>query len=295
VVTPAGKWLHPIALAILDDHSRLCCHIQWYLSETAEVLVHGLSQAIQKRGLPRALLTDNGAAMVAEEVTQGLLHLGVIHERTLPYSPYQNGKQEAFWGTLEGRLMNMLDGMSELTLNVLNELTQAWVEIEYNQAVHRETASAPLERFRRAPDVLRDSPKSESLHDAFRLECTRSQRQSDGTISLEGVRFEVPARYRHFRMVTLRYARWDLGRVDLVDPQSGTILAPIYPIDKTANADGRRVVIEPGSTDLPEPDRRRTKGELPPLLKRILEEHSAKGMPPAYLPKTPPEGNGESS
>ena len=51
--------------------------------------VHGLSQAIQKRGLPRALLTDNGAAMVAEEVTQGLLHLGVVHERTLPYSPYQ--------------------------------------------------------------------------------------------------------------------------------------------------------------------------------------------------------------
>ena len=33
--------------------------------------MHGLSQAIQKRGLPRALLTDNGAAMVAEEVTQG--------------------------------------------------------------------------------------------------------------------------------------------------------------------------------------------------------------------------------
>ena len=29
--------------------------------------MHGLSQAIQKRGLPRALLTDNGAAMVAED------------------------------------------------------------------------------------------------------------------------------------------------------------------------------------------------------------------------------------
>ena len=56
VLTPGGQWLHPIALGILDDHSRLCCHIQWYLSETAEDLVHGLSQAIQKRGLPRALL-----------------------------------------------------------------------------------------------------------------------------------------------------------------------------------------------------------------------------------------------
>jgi hypothetical protein len=27
--------------------------------------------------------------MVAEEVTEGLLRLGIVHERTLPYSPYQ--------------------------------------------------------------------------------------------------------------------------------------------------------------------------------------------------------------
>ena len=29
-------------------------------------------------------------------------------------------------------------------------------------------------------------------------------------------------------------------------------------------------------------------GELPPLLKQILQEYSATGMPPAYLPKTSP-------
>ena len=53
VLTAGGQWLRPLALGVLDDHSRLCCHVQWYLSETAEDLVHGLSQAIQKRGLPR--------------------------------------------------------------------------------------------------------------------------------------------------------------------------------------------------------------------------------------------------
>ena len=295
VLTPAGEWLHPIALGILDDHSRLCCHIQWYHSETAEDLVHGLSQAIQKRGLPRALLTDNGSAMVAEELAEGLLRLGIVHERTLPYSPYQNGKQEAFWGTLEGRLLNMLDGVAPLTFDFLNQATQAWVEIEYNRVVHRETAVAPVGRFRHAPDVLRESPSSEALRDAFRLETKRSQRRSDGTISLEGVRFEVPARYRHFREVTVRYARWDLGRVDLVDERSGVILAPIYPLDKSANADGRRAAIEPGGTDMPSESGRRTAGELPPLLKRILQEYSATGMPPAYLPKTPQEENGEPS
>jgi putative transposase len=295
VLTPGGQWLRPIALGILDDHSRLCCHVQWYLSETAEDLVHGLSQAIQKRGLPRALLTDNGSAMVAEEVTEGLSRLGIVPERTLPYSPYQNGKQEAFWGTLEGRLMKMLEGVAELTLELLNEATQAWVEMEYNRAVHRETSCSPVERFAQAPDVLRSSPSSESLRDAFRLETKRSQRQSDGTISLEGVRFEIPARYRHFREVTVRYARWDLGRVDLVDEHSGAILAPIYPLDRSANADGRRALVEPDGMDAAAADSRRQDGQLPPLLKSILQEYSATGMPPAYLPKTSPSRNGEPS
>ena len=294
VLTTGGQWLRPIALGILDDHSRLCCHVQWYLSETAEDLVHGLSQAIQKRGLPRALLTDNGSAMVAEEVTEGLLSLGIVHERTLPYSPYQNGKQEAFWGTLEGRLLKMLDGVADLTLELLNTATQAWTEIEYNRAVHRETGNSPVDRFAKAPDVFRSSPSSEALRNAFRLETKRSQRQSDGTISLEGVRFEIPARYRHFREVTVRYARWDLGRTDLVDGHSETVLASIYPLDKAANADGRRAATGSGGTEVPSPVRR-TAGDLPPLLKSILQEYSATGMPPAYLPKKSQQDNGDRS
>jgi hypothetical protein len=189
----------------------------------------------------------------------------------------------------------MLDGAVELTLEFLNQATLAWMEIEYNRALHRETSCAPVERFKRAPSVLRDSPPSESLRSAFRLETKRIQRRSDGTISLEGVRLEIPARYRHFHAVTVRYARWDLGRVDLVDEHNGTILAAIYPLDNTANADGRRAVVEPGSTDAPPLDRRRAPSELPPLLKQILQEYSATGMPPAYLPKTSPEDNGESS
>ena len=189
--------------------------------------------------------------------------------------------------------MTMLDGVAELTLDLLNQATQAWVEIDYNQAVHRETKSSPATRFVQAPDVLRVSPSSESLRDAFRLEVKRSQRHSDGTISLDGVRFEIPARYRHFCEVLVRYARWDLSRVDLIDPGSGRILAPVYPLDKTANADGRRTVIEPGDTEVRPEDRRRSTGELPPLLKRILQEYSATGMPPAYLPKTRPSHHPE--
>jgi putative transposase len=190
----------------------------------------------------------------------------------------------------------MLDGVADLTLELLDRATQAWAEIEYNRTVHRETGCAPANRFTQAPDALRQSHSSKSLRQAFRLETRRSQRQSDGTISLEGVRFEIPARYCHFREVTVRCTRWDLGRIDLVDGRSGTVLAPIYPLDKSANADGRRAAIESAGNDVPRQDQqRRTTGELPPLLKRILQEYSATGMPPAYLPKTSPGDTGEPS
>ena len=98
VLTARGEWATPILFGVVDDRSRLACHLQWYLAETAEVIAHGLSQALQKRGLPRSALSDNGAAMTAAEISQGLNRLGILHQTTLPYSPYQNAKQEAFWG-----------------------------------------------------------------------------------------------------------------------------------------------------------------------------------------------------
>ena len=163
VVTARGQWQRPLALGILDDHSRYCVHLQWYLSETTEDLVHGFSQGIQKCGLPRAAMSDNGSAMLADEFTEGLLRLGILHETTLPFSAYQNGKQESFWAHLEGRLLEMLGKVRELTLDFLNEATQAWVEIEYNRRVHRETGCAPAARLATAPDVLRPSPSSDAL------------------------------------------------------------------------------------------------------------------------------------
>lgn len=196
--------------------------------------------------------------------------------------------------------MEMLEGVSELTLSFLNEATQAWAEMEYNRAEHREIKTSPVTRFAEAPDVLRTSPASDDLRDAFRLQTTRRQRRSDGTISLEGVRFEIPPRYRHFRDLVVRYARWDLRRVDLVDPQSGVILSPIYPLDRSANADGRRGMLDPDEDDTPDENDQSgappIDSELPPLLRKILEDYSATGMPPAYLPQKPDSQNeGEAS
>lgn len=282
VLTRAGLWIKPMLLGVIDDRSRLICHLQWYGDETAASLVHGLCQAFMKRGLPRALLTDNGAAMLAEETVAGLARLGVVHQTTLPYSPYQNAKQESFWARVEGRLMAMLEGESALTLDLLNQATQAWVEQEYHRTLHSEIDTTPLARYLAGPDVRRQCPDTATLAAAFRIEVARRQRRSDGTVSLAGARFEIPARYRHLALVHLQYARWDLARVDLVDPHSGAMLCPVQPIDKSAHADGQRRRLTPVTIDAAP----LAPVGIAPLLRQLLADYAATGLPPAYLPTT---------
>jgi putative transposase len=285
VLTPSGTWVTPVLLGVLDDCSRLACHVQWYLEETAENLTHGLCQAFQKRALPRALMTDNGSAMLAEEVRQGLHDLGILHETTLPYSPYQNAKQEVFWAAVEGRLIAMLEGVKELTLDLLNEATQAWVEREYHRTLHSELGCTPLQRYLQGPDVGRDSPPSDILRHTFRAEIMRTQRRSDGTISLASRRFEIPSRYRHLQRVPIRYARWDLRSVDLVDARTPQIVCPLYPLDKSANANSLRRRLDPTANQTL--DTPTLSSGVAPLLRKLMADYAATGLPPAYLPKHP--------
>lgn len=285
VLTSAGELVAPLALGILDDCSRVCCHLQWYLAdgERAEDLVHGFSQACQKRGLPRSAMSDQGGAMKSAEFREGLARLGIVQEMTLPRSPYQNGKQENFWAQLEGRLIAMLENVPDLSLAMLNEATQAWAELEYNRERHSELGVSPLERYISGKDVGRPCPSSEELRLAFCAEHSRLQRKSDGTLSLEGRRFEVPSRFRHLERVSVRYASWDLARVHLVDERTGAVLDRIYPLDRTRNADGLRRSLEPvDGTLVPAASPAPT---VPPLLAKLMSDYAATGLPPAYLPK----------
>jgi len=284
VVTRAGTLIKPLLVAFIDDRSRFLAHAQWYANEATEQLVHGFCQALQKVGLPRSLMNDRGSPMMSGEFTAGLERLGILHTPTLPRSPHVNGKQENWWARVESRLLAMLEGEPHLTLDQLNLATQAWITREYHRTVHREMGCTPLERYLAGPNVGRECPGSEALRAAFRIEVKRRQRRSDGTVSLESQRFEIPARYRHLADLHLRYARWDLSRVDLIDPRSGAVLCPVRPIDKAANAERLRRVVEPASLE-PTP----AACGIAPLLKQMIADYAATGLPPAYLPDSDPK------
>ncbi|MBK8255533.1 MAG: hypothetical protein IPK82_23085 [Polyangiaceae bacterium] len=110
----------------------------------------------------------------------------------------------------------------------------------------------------------------------------RTQRLSDGTVTVGGVRFEVPSAYRTLRRLTLRVARWDLSSVDLVDPRSGTHLTTLLPLDKAKNADRARRVLDNCDESPSSP----ASSGIAPMLRQLMEEYAATGLPPAYLPKS---------
>lgn len=288
--TASGELLTPLAMGVIDDHSRLCCHLQWYWQETTECLAHGFIQAIQKRGRPRKTMLDNGSAMVSAEFKQGCSRLGIELDPTLAFSPYQNGKQESFWGGLEGRLVAMCESKRDLSLEELNAVTQAWVEQEYNRSVHRETNQTPMDRFLHDKSVLRESPDTSTLQLSFRRDETRSQRRTDGTISILGKRFEIPNAYRTLPRITVRYAQWDLRQVHLVDPRTSACLAPLYPLDRRKNSDGlrRRLGSPQAAGNISAQPATGNREEFPPLLQKLLAEHAASGLPPAYCVGPPP-------
>ena len=75
----------------------------------------------------------------------------------------------------------------------------------------------------------------------------------------------------------------------LVDARTDTVLCPLYPLDKTANADARRRALDtvdgvPPTALAPRP----SAGDMAEILRRMLAEYAATGVPPAYLPTEEP-------
>jgi hypothetical protein len=94
----------------------------------------------------------------------------------------------------------------------------------------------------------------------------------------------VPSRFRHFHHLYARYKSWDKTRAYLVDQRTDDLLGTIYPQDKVKNADGHRRALQTSINNKPSSDIEKDLDPIPPLLRKILSDYAATGLPPAYLP-----------
>lgn len=79
----------------------------------------------------------------------------------------------------------------------------------------------------------------------------------------------------------VRFPGWDLSQAYLVDERTGLLLATIRPLDKAKNNQGKRRLI----SSVPDPAPAPTGGDSAPLLRKLMGNYAATGLPAAYIPK----------
>jgi transposase InsO family protein len=217
-----GKLRKSYLFDIIDDHSRLIPHAQFYLRENTESFGDCLIQAMAKRGLPRRLFVDNGAPFRSHILRYGCARLGVAILHSKPGVAETRGKIERLHLTIRMQLLPLLP--EELTLELLNERLWAWIDDEYHQRVHSSTKQTPLSRYLDHVEALRAAPKD--LWDYFRVPADRKV-DGDRTVSLNGTLFEAPSGLIG-QTVTLLYHKHDPMRVEVFfENESRGFLTPL--------------------------------------------------------------------
>jgi len=78
-------------IAIIDDHSRLIVYARFYLSEGIASYLDALENALARRGLPRKLYVDNGAAFRSKHLEYVCAGLSIALVHSKPFQPEGRG------------------------------------------------------------------------------------------------------------------------------------------------------------------------------------------------------------
>lgn len=193
-VTVAGKVRRKTYLIdFIDDATRVVPHAAFALSENTGAFLPVFKQAVLRRGVPKRLFVDNGAAYRSHHLSLVCAKLGVtlIHARA--YQPESKGKIERWHRTVRMQLLPTLSESDTSSLEALNRRLWAYLEAEYHQSPHRGLENeTPLDRWAKTADEVRYLEPNADLDGLFLSETARKV-QKDRTVSLNGVVYEVDA------------------------------------------------------------------------------------------------------
>ena len=166
-------------------------------------MIEAFRTALYKRGKPERLYFDNGANYTSKEILQACVRLDI----RLSHAPVRDGaakgKIERFFRGFRDRFLVMHTTFN--SIDQLNELTQAWIEEQYNAQPHSAIHMTPLDRFN-----LDHTRIHYLTHDAFTEEVffvEEDRKVSKVNIfSINSQKYECPVDLRE-HTVQIRYDR----------------------------------------------------------------------------------------
>ncbi len=110
-------------LTLIDEYTRECLTLRVERSLTSEQLLETLAWLFVFRGVPEYIRSDNGPEFTANAVREWLAKVGVKTLFIAPGSPWENGYNESFNGTLRDQFLN---GEIFYTLKETKVLLESW-------------------------------------------------------------------------------------------------------------------------------------------------------------------------
>lgn len=173
-------------LAIIDDHTRIIPNAKFYFSENLATYLTFLEEAFQRRGLPRKLYVDNGAAFKSHHLKYVTANLEIALINAKAYQPEGKGKIERWFKTVRSSFLPTFTGNN---IDELNRSLAQWIDTKYHQKQHSSTGEKPVNRFASNMKCIRIAPGN--LTDYFR-KSVRRKVAKDRTLTINGLIFEAP-------------------------------------------------------------------------------------------------------
>jgi len=230
-VTVNGSLRKTYLFAILDDHSRLITHGQFYLAESLENYLDCLWTAMRKRGVPRKLYVDNGASFKAHRLQLGCASLEIGLRYARPYRPQGKGKIERFFRTVRTQFLPEIN--EDISLEAMNTRFSTYLEQIYHVRIHGSTGQKPIDRYLADVRMLRKAP--DDLPEYFRKQTERTV-NNDRTVKLDGMLYEAPSGLVGMKVI-LRYETHDRIEVFL----DGTSRGVLKPLNQEVNSRVKRL------------------------------------------------------
>ena len=177
-------------IAIIDDHSRLIVHAEFFFSQKVEDYACTLKTACLKRGIPEKLYCDNGKVFRSVQIKRIASKLGTIVLHTKVRDAAAKGKIEKYFGYVRSGFLEIfrITGLPK-TLQELNEKFYSWLETNYNCRIHSAIKIKPIEKWLMSAHKVRTIP-ADKEYSYFLFHCERVVKKN-GTFTVDNILYET--------------------------------------------------------------------------------------------------------
>ena len=133
--TKEGKLVNTYLSSLIDDHSRLILHAEFYDNQKADIVEDTFHKAVLKHGVWDSAYLDNGKQYISGQLEKSCARLGIRILHAKPFACQAKGKIEVYHKTVD-RFIAEVKAAHVHSVAELNEKWKVFLEEDYQKKSH---------------------------------------------------------------------------------------------------------------------------------------------------------------